>query len=150
GGNITMRGFDGARVSLTFGCIPLKDTGIYAIYSNQPLDPELISRPSVNTGTTASASATAAATRGTINYTTYVPSTDPGLMIQPSVGSDNYFRLFGRVDTGEIGPLGTRFYLAGSHQTYDQFIGPGELKKWQVNTRLYQPIGNGGDFISIS
>lgn len=150
GGNITMRGFDGARVSLTFDGIPLNDTGNYAIYSNQQLDPELISRASVNMGTTESDSPTASATGGTINYITYIPSEDAGLLVQPSVGSDNYFRLFGRVDTGEFTPFGTRFYAAASHQTYDQFIGPGELKKWQVNARLYQPIGNDGDFVSIS
>jgi iron complex outermembrane recepter protein len=150
GGNITMRGFDGNRVSLTFDGIPLNDTGNYAIYSNQQLDPELISRANVNMGTTESDSPTASATGGTINYVTYVPSTDPGLLVQPSIGSDNYYRLFARVDTGEFTPIGTRFYLAGSYQSYDQFIGPGELEKQQVNARLYQPIGNNGDFVSIS
>lgn len=150
GGNITMRGFDGNRVSLTFDGIPLNDTGNYAIYSNQMLDPELISRANVNMGATESDSPTASATGGTINYVTYVPSIDPGLLVQPSVGSDNYMRLFGRVDTGEVGPLGTRFYLAGSQQVYDQFIGPGEMKKWQVNARAYQPIGSNGDFVSLS
>ena len=42
GGNIRIRGFDGNRVSLTFDGFPLNDTGNYAIYSNQQLDPELI------------------------------------------------------------------------------------------------------------
>lgn len=150
GGNITMRGFDGNRVSLTFDGIPLNDTGNYAIYSNQMLDPELISRANVNMGSTESDSPTASATGGTINYVTYVPSIDPGLLVQPSVGTDNYFRLFGRVDSGEVGPLGTRFYLAGSQQVYDQFMGPGEMKKWQINARAYQPIGSNGDFVSLS
>jgi iron complex outermembrane receptor protein len=50
GGNIRLRGFDGSRVSLTFDGIPLNDTGNYAVYSNQQLDPELVERASVNLG----------------------------------------------------------------------------------------------------
>src|SRR3989344_927673 len=49
GGNIRLRGFDGNRVSLTFDGIPLNDTGNYATYTNQQLDPELIERASLNT-----------------------------------------------------------------------------------------------------
>ena len=41
GGNIRIRGFDGNRISLTFDGFPLNDSGNYAIYSNQQLDPEL-------------------------------------------------------------------------------------------------------------
>ncbi|RZJ96209.1 MAG: Plug domain-containing protein, partial [Brevundimonas sp.] len=70
GGNIRLRGFDGNRVSLTFDGIPLNDTGNYAVYTNQQLDPELIERASVNTGTTDVDSPTASATGGTINYVT--------------------------------------------------------------------------------
>ena len=40
GGNIRLRGFDGNRVSLTFDGIPLNDTGNYASYTNQQLDPD--------------------------------------------------------------------------------------------------------------
>ncbi|WP_287103844.1 Plug domain-containing protein, partial [Brevundimonas sp.] len=40
GGDLTIRGFDSARISLTQDGVPLNDTGNYAIYSNQQLDPE--------------------------------------------------------------------------------------------------------------
>jgi iron complex outermembrane receptor protein len=39
GGNIRIRGFEGNRISLTFDGLPLNDTGNYAIFSNQQLDP---------------------------------------------------------------------------------------------------------------
>lgn len=149
GGNITMRGFDGARISLTFDGIPLNDTGNYAIYSNQQLDPELITRANVNMGTTDVDSPTASATGGTVNYVTRVPAEEFGLMVQPTVGDHNYFRLFGMVDTGPIGPWGTTMWGAASYQVYDQFIGPGELERQQYNFRIYQGLG-GGDFISAA
>ncbi|MCF8505471.1 MAG: TonB-dependent receptor [Caulobacter sp.] len=150
GGNIRLRGFDGPRVSLTFDGIPLNDTGNYAIYTNQQLDPELISKASVNMGTTDVDSPTASATGGTINYTSRKPGNDMGLMLNGAVGSFNYRRVFGLVDTGEIGPWGTTAYLGASYQKYDKFKGPGDLEKWQINGKIYQPLGDNGDFVSLA
>lgn len=148
GGNLRLRGFDGNRVSLTFDGIPLNDTGNYAIYTNQQLDPELIQRAVVNLGTTDVDSPTASATGGTINYLTRRPSEDMQLMLQPSVGTENYRRMFVLYDTGEL-DSGLAGWLSGSWQEYDKWKGPGELEKWQVNGRLYWDLG-GGDFVSLA
>ncbi len=150
GGNLRIRGFDGNRISLTFDGIPLNDTGNYAIYTNQQLDGELISRASVNMGTTDVDSPTAAATGGTINYTSRRPDDEMGAWLKGSVGSYNYRRIFGLVDTGEIGPWGTSAWFAGSYQQYDKFKGPGDLEKWQVNGKVYQPLGDNGDFVALA
>lgn len=150
GGNIRLRGFDGARVSLTFDGIPLNDTGNYSAYTNQQMDPELIERASVNTGSTDVDSPTASATGGTINYTTRTGANEFGGWIQGSLGDFNYRRIMGLVDTGEIGPWGTKAWVAVSHQEYDKFKGKGELEKTQYNARIYQPLGDNGDFIALS
>lgn len=150
GGNIRLRGFDGNRISLTFDGIPLNDTGNYATYSNQQLDSELIERASVNTGTTDVDSPTASATGGTINYTTRRPAADFGGFLQASFGSFDYQRFMGLVDTGEFGPWGTSAWFAVSRQTYDKFKGLGDLAKTQFNARIYQPLGDNGDFVALS
>ncbi|NBW07314.1 MAG: TonB-dependent receptor [Caulobacteraceae bacterium] len=150
GGNIRLHGFDGNRVSLTFDGIPLNDTGNYATYSNQQLDPELIERASVNTGTTDVDSPTASATGGTINYTVRRPASDFGGWVQGTLGDFGMRRIMGLVDTGEVGPWGTSAWFAVSKQEYDKFKGLGELKKTQYNFRIYQPVGDNGDFISLS
>ncbi len=150
GGNIRLRGFDGNRVSLTFDGIPLNDTGNYATYTNQQLDPELIERASVNTGSTDVDSPTASATGGTINYVTRRPANDFGGWVQASGGDFNYRRIMGLVDTGEIGPWGTTAWFAVSYQNYDKFKGIGELEKTQYNARIWQPLGDNGDFIALS
>lgn len=147
GGNLVMRGFDGARISLTFDGIPLNDTGNYAIFSNQQMDPELISRANVNMGTTDVDSPTASATGGTVNYVTRLPGDEMGVTLVGSAGSDNYNRIFGLLDTGTMF-WNTGAWLSASHQQYDQFIGPGELEKTQYNARVYHDMG-GGDFISL-
>ena len=150
GGNIRLRGFDGNRISLTFDGIPLNDTGNYAIYSNQQQDPELIERASVNTGTTDVDSPTASATGGTINYVTRRPAADFGGFVVGSLGDFGYRRVIGVLDSGEIGPWGTTAFIAGSYQNYDKFKGIGELEKKQFNARIYQPLGDDGDFLALS
>ena len=150
GGNIRLRGFDGNRVSLTFDGIPLNDTGNYATYTNQQLDPELIERASVNTGTTDVDSPTASATGGTINYVTRRPASEFGGWGQVSFGDFDYRRYMFLMDTGEFGPWGTSAWFAASFQEYDKFKGLGDLGKQQYNARIYQPIGDNGDFIALS
>ncbi|HWU15856.1 MAG TPA: TonB-dependent receptor [Caulobacter sp.] len=150
GGNLRLRGFDGARVSVTFDGVPLNDTGNYAVYPNQQLDPELIDRASVNLGTTDVDSPTASATGGTINYITRKPAHEFGGIADASVGDDNYRRGFLMLDSGDFGPFGTRAFVAGSWQKYDKWKGPGSLEKKQINARIMQDIGDRGDFVSLA
>jgi iron complex outermembrane receptor protein len=150
GGNLRLRGFDGARVSVTFDGVPLNDTGNYAVYPNQQLDAELIDRASVNLGTTDVDSPTASATGGTINYITRKPGREFGGIATASIGDDNYRRGFLMLDSGEVGPIGTRAFIAGSWQKYDKWKGPGSLEKKQVNARIIQDIGDRGDFVSLA
>jgi iron complex outermembrane recepter protein len=150
GGNIRIRGFDGNRVSLTFDGIPLNDTGNYAIFSNQQLDPEIIEQVNVNQGTTDVDSPTASAAGGTVNYRTRIPSEELGGIFQVSAGRFDYSRVFGMLDSGSLTAVGTRLFVAASFARNDKFKGPGRISKQQYNARLYQPIGEDGDFISIS
>lgn len=150
GGNLRIRGFDGARVSVTFDGIPLNDSGNYAIFSNQMLDPELISRASVNMGTTDVDSPTASAVGGTVNYVTRMPEEEFGVMLQPSFGEHNFRRILGVIDTGALGPWDTRSFWAASYTNYDKWKGPGEMEKEQYNARFYQDLGGDGNFAALA
>ncbi len=149
GGNVRLRGLDGPRIALLQDGIPLNDTGNYSIFSNQQLDSELIERAVVNIGTTDVDTPTASSTGGTINYITRKPFEDFGVIGQASIGENHYRRGFGVIDSGKFGPWGTSAFIAGSYTDYNKFKGPGDLTKKQVNARIYQPIGDNGDFISI-
>ena len=149
GGNIRLRGFDGNRVGLAFDGVPLNDTGNYATFTNQQLDPELITSASVNQGTTDVDSPTAAAIGGIINYVSAVPDDEFGGQFVGSTGDFDYGRVFVRLDSGEIGPWGTKAYVAASKTKYDKFKGPGDLEKDQYNAKIYQPL-NGNDFVSVA
>ena len=151
GGTLTIRGFDSSRISATWDGMPFNDTGNYAIYSNQQLDPELIGRVNVNLGTTDVDSPTASAAGGTVNYTTIVPREELGGMVSASIGEFNYRRVFGMIETGNLTSFGTRAFISASKATNDQpFNDFGTIDKQQYNARIYQPIGNDGDFISLA
>ncbi len=125
GGNLRIRGFDGSRVSVTFDGVPLNDSGNYALFTNQMLDPELVDRVDVNLGTTDVDSPTASATGGTVAYRTKRPTDDFSSELVLSAGDHNYQRGFLRVDTGEWSDWGTTAFLAASYQNVRQVQGAG-------------------------
>jgi iron complex outermembrane receptor protein len=151
GGTLTIRGFDSSRISQTFDGVPLNDTGNYAIYSSQQLDPELIEQVNVNYGATDIDSPTASASGSTVNYRTIVPTDEFGARLQGSLGNYGFYRVFGLVNTGAFTSFGTKAFLAASHAENDNVFGHrGRVNKNQYNARVYQPIGSNGDFISIA
>ncbi|MDE1916460.1 MAG: TonB-dependent receptor [Sphingomonadales bacterium] len=151
GGKLYIRGFDNSRISETFDGMPLNDTGNYALYSNQMLDPELIDNVNVNLGTTDVDSPTASATGSTINYRSLTPTEDFHAMMVGSVGEYNFQRIFGMIQTGNLTKGGLRGWLSASSATNDLFSGGiGKVDKKQFNFKLYQPLGDNGDFISIA
>jgi iron complex outermembrane receptor protein len=151
GGTLTIRGFDSARIALTFDGIPLNDTGNYALYSNQQLDPELIDQVNVNYGSTDVDSPSAAASGSTVNYRTIVPTDKFGVRVLGSVGDYNFFRVFGLINTGEFTSIGTKAWVsASSANNRVVFNDFGKINKSQFNARLYQPLGSNGDFLSLA
>jgi len=151
GGTLSIRGFAGDRVSLTFDGVPLNDSGNYAIYSNQQLDPELIEQVNVNLGTTDVDSPTASATGGTVNYRTIVPTRTMSARGSISVGQFDFRRFFGVFHTGEIGPWGTRAFVSASTAKNDNpFNNYGKVDKQQYNARIWQDIGSNGDFVAVA
>jgi len=151
GGTLSIRGFDSSRISLTFDGIPLNDSGNYAIYSNQQLDPELIEQVNVNLGSTDIDSPTASAVGGTVNYRTMNPTRQFSGRGVISLGEFDFRRFFGVVHTGEFGPWGTRAYVSASSAKNDNpFNNYGKVNKQQYNAKIYQPFGAAGDFVSLS
>jgi iron complex outermembrane recepter protein len=172
GGKLSIRGFDNTRINQTFDGVPLNDSGNYALYSNQQLDSELIEQVNVNLGSTDVDSPTAAASGSTVNYRTRKPGEEFGGKMVGSAGDFNFFRVFGMIDTGIFTPWGTRAFFSASSSTNDTVFGnentaveaadnvqgarpgvvsrKGGINKQQYNAKIYQPLGDGGDFIALS
>ena len=151
GGTLTIRGFDSSRISLTFDGIQLNDSGNYAIYSGQQLDPELIDQVNVNLGSTDVDSPTASAVGGTVNYRTMIPTKEMGGRANISLGEYDFRRFFGVLNLGELGPWGTRAWLSASKaDNRVPFNRYGKVDKSQYNARIWQPLGSAGDFVSVA
>jgi iron complex outermembrane receptor protein len=151
GGTLSIRGFSSDRVSLTLDGLPLNDSGNYAIYSNQQIDPEVIEQVNVNLGTTDVDSPTASAAGGTVNLLTKNPDHDFGAMLSGSAGQFDFMRIFAKVETGDLTSSGTRAWLAASRATNtNPFNNYGKVNKQQYNGKIYQPIGSNGDYISLA
>jgi iron complex outermembrane receptor protein len=148
GGNIRIHGFDGNHISLTLDGMPLNDTGNYAIFTNQLMDSENIGQVSVNQGATDVDSPSAAASGGVVAIRTSRPSDSFAIMLQPSAGSFNYQRYFGRIDSGAFGPWNTLAFVSFSMASNDKWKGPGKIQKRQFNIGLYQDMGDLG-FITL-
>lgn len=150
GGTMTIRGFDSTRISQTLDGIPLNDSGGYALYSNQMLDPELIEQVNVNLGSTDVDSPTASATGSTVNVRSITPTDDFHVKFSGSLGDYDYMRVFGMVQTGVFTPFGTKAWFSASSATNDNVYGTGKIDKQQYNAKIYQPIGANGDFVSVA
>ena len=87
GGNFTIRGFSSDRISQTLDGIPLNDSGNYALYTNQMIDPEIIESATVSLGSTDVDSPTASAAGGTVNIRTKLPDDDFGVMTALTYGN---------------------------------------------------------------
>ncbi|HEY1604446.1 MAG TPA: TonB-dependent receptor [Allosphingosinicella sp.] len=148
GGTLTIRGFDNTRISQTFDGLPLNDTGNYALFSGEQLDSELINQVNVNLGTTDLDSPTASATGSTVNYTSRNPTDDFHDQLKGSIGSYDFFRVFGLIDTGTFTSIGTKAWLSASHEeNVNPFQRTSATDRYQYNGKIYQPIGSHGDFI---
>ena len=148
-GDLRIHGFDGAHVGITIDGVPVNDTGNYASYPGEYLTPELTDHITVNMGATSVDSPTASAVGGTVDLVSKIPTKDPQLIIQPTVGSNNFQRYYIEGETGEFGPWGTRFYLAGNYDDASKWVGGGSLMKEGFDARIYQPL-KGSDFVSLA
>ena len=159
GGGFYIRGFGADRVSQTVDGVPLNDSGNYALYTNQMVDSEVLESVSVSLGSTDVDSPTASASGGTINVRTRAPADDfkltatmtYGNTLAEGSGDKPYMRVFGMVDTGDFTGVGTKAFFSASYTNYDTpYNNYGKIDKTQFNGRIWQDIGDNGDFIAIA
>jgi len=150
-GTLFIRGFDATRISETFDGVTLNDDGNGALYSGELLDSEVIDKVTVNLGTTDVDSPTSSASGSTVNFTSHMPSDKMGAKFVGGLGSDDYYRVFGMLETGALNASGTKAWVSASkaynESPYDNYA---KIRKHEFNGKIYQPLGGNGDFISLA
>ena len=150
GGHFSIRGIKGANVGEMVDGVPLNDSGNYAIYPGELVDPEVISTINVITGSSDVDAALSSSLGGTVNINTLTPTDDTNAFTNTSYGSWNYWRVAGLLNTGTFGPWDTKAWIEGSQQMNDKYTGVGHDKKWQVNFKVYQDLHHYDDFIAVA
>jgi iron complex outermembrane receptor protein len=148
-GDLRIHAFDGAHIGVTIDGTPVNDTGNYAVFPGEYLTPEITDRIIVNMGATSVDSPTASAVGGTVELVTKIPTHDREIIAQATVGSNDFTRYYGEIESGEVGPWGTRMFLSGNYDHANKWVGAGDEMKEGFDARIYQPL-KGSDFLSLS
>ena len=144
-----LHGIPGDHVSFTLDGTPLNDTGNYAIYPGEYTPLEVIDHVTVNIGQTEVDSPSASALGGTVNIIGKTPPTTMGAYASAEGGSFDFQRVYAEVDSGAVGPLGTRGYLSVNEVDSNKYKGEGEIKGWGTDGKIYQPL-KGDDFVALA
>lgn len=81
---------------------------------------------------------------GAMDLTLKAPGREFSMMGRAAYGSENFHKLFARIDSGELG-TGTRFFLSGSDASTDKWRGPGEQSRQNVSLGIAQRLGDDGN-----
>ncbi len=145
GVRISIRGFNQNQLGFTLDGIPLGDFSygnFNGLHISRAVISENLGRIRVSQGAGALGTASTSNLGGTVEFFSDDPAEKLGLVVAGGAGSNRFFRGYVRFDTGEVGPLGTRFALSYVHQDADKYKGVGPRRTNQANFKLVQPIGN--------
>lgn len=138
GGTITLRGFTSSQIGLTIEGMPVNDSGNYALYPQEYVDAENIQQVSIAQGSPDLDSPHVGATGGVMNIYMRDPSKTPGGLIDYSYGSHDLNRIFGRIETGQIGNFSA--YLSVSHYERNHWALPGTDNRNHVDAKAVLTI----------
>lgn len=140
---VSIRGFNQNQIGFTLDGIPLGDASygnVNGLHISRAITSENIDQTQVSQGSGSIGTQATNNLGGTIEFKSRDPKSTFGADLNGTVGSDNFRRIFGRVDTGEITPGGPRAYVSYLHSDTDKWKGWGAQRLDQVNAKLVQPL----------
>lgn len=141
---ISIRGFNQNQLGFTLDGVPLGDMS-YGNYNGLHISRAIISDDmgavTVSQGAGALGTASTSNLGGTLVFTSKDPSHDPDLVGSFSYGSEESYRGFVRLETGDIGPF--RAYIAYARLDAGKWKGDGAQKQDQVNAKVVGDVGAG-------
>jgi iron complex outermembrane recepter protein len=142
---ITLRGFSQNQLGFTLDGVPLGDMSYgnhNGLHISRAVIPETVARIEVSQGAGALQTASTSNLGGTLRFITSAPSETFGGQANLTYGSDNLQRIYGRVDSGALDPLGGgAASLSFATTRQDKWKGVGEQNQDQINFKYVQPIG---------
>lgn len=143
---IAVRGFNQNQLGFTLDGVPLGDMSygnFNGLHISRAISSENIGRTTINQGAGSLSIASSSNLGGALEFFSRTPSDDMGMDIQGSFGSENAYRAFGRIDTGDLGG-GAKGYVSVMRVDAPKWKGQGKQEAWQVNSKITVPVGEGG------
>jgi iron complex outermembrane receptor protein len=140
---ITLRGFNQNQLGFTLDGVPLGDMSYgntNGLHISRAIIADNIGSTRVSQGAGALGTASTSNLGGTIEFFSRDPHKELGVAGNATYGSNNTWRLFGTIDTGDLG--GVRAYVSGAHISADKWKGFGVQRSTQVNAKAVADLGS--------
>jgi len=143
---ISLRGFNQNQLGFTLDGVPLGDMSygnVNGLHISRASISENLAGTTVAQGAGALGTASTSNLGGTIQFVSRKPSDAFDLVASGTYGSDNTWRGFARLDSGDLGG-GLKGYLSYGYLTTDKWKGEGTQRQHQVNAKLMKDLGDRG------
>lgn len=140
---ISIRGFNQNQLGFTLDGVPLGDMSygnVNGLHISRAISTDNISSTLVSNGAGALGTASASNLGGTVEFFSRDPAAQMGVAGNATYGSSNTVRLFGRVDSGDIGNL--RGYVSVGYLDAGKWKGDGSQSATQVNAKFVWDAGS--------
>jgi len=141
---ISIRGFNQNQLGFTLDGIPLGDASygnVNGLHISRAISSENISETRVSQGAGSIGTQATNNLGGTLEFFSKNPDKEFGFVFDATGGSDNMVRLFGRLETGELGDGGPRAFVSYVYSDTDKWKGWGSQRQHQVNAKFVAPVG---------
>ena len=142
---ISIRGFNQNQLGFTLDGVPLGDMSYgntNGLHISRAIISDNIGTVRVSQGAGAIGTASTSNLGGTIEFSSRTPSDEFTLVGNATYGSNNTVRLFGRVDSGDLG--GFRGYISYAFLDAGKWKGVGAQRSHQANAKATYDFGGSG------
>ncbi|AXJ97116.1 TonB-dependent receptor [Sphingomonas sp. FARSPH] len=148
---ISLRGFNQNQLGFTLDGVPLGDMSygnVNGLHISRAIISENLASTTVAQGAGALGTASTSNLGGTIQFVSRKPADTLGIAASGTYGSDNTWRGFARLDTGDLGG-GLKGYISYGYLTTDKWKGFGAQRQHQVNAKLMEDLGERGSITAF-
>ncbi len=143
---ISLRGFNQNQLGFTLDGVPLGDMSygnVNGLHISRAIISENVARTDVAQGAGALGTASTSNLGGTIEFFSDKPRDTANVTGGGTYGSDNTYRAFARIDSGDLGG-GLKGYLSYGYLTTDKWKGDGVQRQHQANAKIVKDLGTIG------
>lgn len=151
GVRISLRGFNQNQLGFTLDGVPLGDMtygNVNGLHISRAVISENIARTEVAQGAGALGTASTSNLGGTIEFFSSKPRDVATITGGATYGSDNTYRGFARIDSGDLGG-GLKGYLSYGYLSTDKWKGYGTQRQHQANAKVVKDLGTLGSITAF-